>query len=198
MNSSAVNIVPNMHLPNLNLQSFTAFPMTPKLNADAEFAYGAGHLNPVNAINPGLVYDATEIDYIKFLCGQGFSTNNLSLVTGDQSNCSDVRKTAASDLNYPSFALSIKTRRLVSRVFHRTVTNVGLPVSTYKAIIQAAPGLKVTVRPATLSFSSLGQKISFTVRIKAKTAGKLISGSLTWDDGVHLVRSPIVTFVNPL
>ncbi|XP_022139189.1 cucumisin-like [Momordica charantia] len=176
----------------------TAFPMTPKLNADAEFAYGAGHLNPVNAINPGLVYDATEIDYIKFLCGQGFSTNNLSLVTGDQSNCSDVRKTAASDLNYPSFALSIKTRRLVSRVFHRTVTNVGLPVSTYKAIIQAAPGLKVTVRPATLSFSSLGQKISFTVRIKAKTAGKLISGSLTWDDGVHLVRSPIVTFVNPL
>lgn len=188
-----------MHLANLNLFSLTAFPMTPKVNTDAEFAYGAGHLNPVNAINPGLVYDAEEIDYIKFLCGQGYSTENLRLVTGDQSNCSVVTKTAASDLNYPSFALLSKSKRSFSRVYHRTVTNVGLPRSTYKAVIQAPPGLKVTVRPATLSFSSLGQKISFTVRVKATApGGKVISGSLTWDDGVHLVRSPIVAFVIPL
>lgn len=179
----------------------TAFPMTPKLNTDAEFAYGAGHVNPVNAINPGLVYDAEELDYIKFLCGQGYSTANLRLVTSDQSNCSGVTKTAASDLNYPSFALVINSpsRRLIRRVYHRTVTNVGLPVSTYKAVIQTPPGLKVTVRPATLSFRSLGQKVSFTVivRAKAEVGGKMLSGSLTWDDGVHLVRSPIVAFVIP-
>lgn len=171
--------------------------MTPKSNADAEFAYGAGHLNPVNAINPGLIYDAEEIDYIKFLCGQGYSTKNLRLVTGDESSCSDATKTAASDLNYPSFALSVKSQRLVTRVYHRTVTNVGLPVSTYKAVIQAPPGLEVTVRPATLSFSSLGQKISFTVKVKAKAGGTMLSGSLTWDDGVHLVRSSIVAFAIP-
>lgn len=175
--------------------------MTPKLNTDAEFAYGAGHVNPVNAINPGLVYDAEELDYIKFLCGQGYSTANLRLVTSDQSNCSGVTKTAASDLNYPSFALVINSpsRRLIRRVYHRTVTNVGLPVSTYKAVIQTPPGLKVTVRPATLSFRSLGQKVSFTVivRAKAEVGGKMLSGSLTWDDGVHLVRSPIVAFVIP-
>uniref|UniRef100_A0A0A0KSA0 Cucumisin-like n=1 Tax=Cucumis sativus TaxID=3659 RepID=A0A0A0KSA0_CUCSA len=150
----------------------SAFPMSPKLNTDAEFAYGAGHLNPSNAINPGLVYDAEELDYVKFLCGQGYSTEKLRLVSGDQNNCSDVTKTAASDLNYPSFGL---------------------------AVIKAPPGLKVTVRPATLSFRSLGQKISFTVTVRAKAdvGGKVISGSLTWDDGVHLVRSPIVSFVIP-
>ncbi|XP_008464909.2 cucumisin-like [Cucumis melo] len=179
----------------------SAFPMSPKLNTDAELAYGAGHLNPVNAINPGLVYDAEELDYIKFLCGQGYSTKDLRLVSGDHSNCSDVTKTAASDLNYPSFGLVINStsQRLISRVYHRTVTNVGLPVSTYKAVIKAPPGLKVTVRPATLSFRSLGQKISFTVTVRAKAdvAGKVVSGSLTWDDGVHLVRSPIVSFVIP-
>ncbi|KAJ7965238.1 Cucumisin [Quillaja saponaria] len=48
----------------------TAIPMSAKLNPHAELAYGAGHINPIKAINPGLIYDAGEIDYIKFLCGQ--------------------------------------------------------------------------------------------------------------------------------
>ncbi|CAH1416830.1 unnamed protein product [Lactuca virosa] len=30
---------------------------------DAEFAYGAGYLNPLAAMKPGLIYDAFEIDY---------------------------------------------------------------------------------------------------------------------------------------
>ncbi|KAJ6311826.1 hypothetical protein OIU77_013555 [Salix suchowensis] len=47
----------------------TASSMSGGLDNDAEFAYGAGHINPVRAINPGLVYDAGPNDYIKFLCG---------------------------------------------------------------------------------------------------------------------------------
>lgn len=46
----------------------TATPMSPILNPEAEFAYGAGLINPVKAVNPGLVYDISEADYIKFLC----------------------------------------------------------------------------------------------------------------------------------
>ena len=42
-------------------------------NIDAEFAYGIGHINPTRAINSNLVYDAREIDYVNFLCGQGYS-----------------------------------------------------------------------------------------------------------------------------
>ena len=48
-----------------------------KKNLEAEFAYGAGNIDPVKAIDPGLVYDADEIDYVKFLCGQGYSTRAL-------------------------------------------------------------------------------------------------------------------------
>ncbi|KAE8727518.1 Xylem serine peptidase 1 isoform 2 [Hibiscus syriacus] len=42
-------------------------------NKDAEFAYGAGQLNPARAINPGLVYDIDEMSYVQFLCHEGYS-----------------------------------------------------------------------------------------------------------------------------
>ena len=56
---------------------FVATPMSAKKNPEAEFAYGAGNIDPVKAIDPGLVYDADEIDYVEFLCGQGYSTRAL-------------------------------------------------------------------------------------------------------------------------
>ncbi|KAF6161087.1 hypothetical protein GIB67_007728 [Kingdonia uniflora] len=45
----------------------TAFLMNATKNPDGEFAYGAGQINPVKAINPGLIYDAYEDDYVKML-----------------------------------------------------------------------------------------------------------------------------------
>ena len=51
----------------------TTYPMGVDKNTDIEFAYGIGHINPTRAVNPGLVYDAREIDYVNFLCGQGYS-----------------------------------------------------------------------------------------------------------------------------
>ncbi|MCI53678.1 cucumisin-like, partial [Trifolium medium] len=45
--------------------------MSSALNPEAEFAYGAGLINPVKAANPGLVYDISEADYAEFLCGEG-------------------------------------------------------------------------------------------------------------------------------
>uniref|UniRef100_A0A7N2M7E5 Peptidase S8/S53 domain-containing protein n=1 Tax=Quercus lobata TaxID=97700 RepID=A0A7N2M7E5_QUELO len=60
----------------------TAYPMGVDKNTDAEFAYGTNHINPTRAINPGLVYDVGEIDYVNFLCGQGYSNHSLRLVAG--------------------------------------------------------------------------------------------------------------------
>ncbi|XP_059625339.1 cucumisin-like [Cornus florida] len=171
-----------------------AHPMNSVTNPDAEFAYGAGHLDPSKATKPGLVYDAGELDYVKFLCGQGYSTKSLQLVTGDNSSCSAANNGTVWDLNYPTFAIYSQTEHPLTRVFHRTVTNVGSTVSTYKAIVAAPAGLTILVNPSILTFKSLGQKQSFVVTITTKAHKNLLSGSLVWDDGVYKVRSPIVSF----
>ncbi|CAI9091581.1 OLC1v1026648C1 [Oldenlandia corymbosa var. corymbosa] len=170
----------------------TATVIPPKVNKDAEFAYGSGQINPVKAVDPGLVYDMKEADYVSFLCGQGYNTTFLRLVSGDNSSCTQGNNATVWDLNYPSFTLSAKSGQTITRVFHRTVTNVGNPESTYMAKVKAPSQMEVQVKPSTLSFDSKGQKKSFTVKVSATVPKTQISGSLVWDDGVHQVRSPIV------
>ena len=170
--------------------------MTDDINSDAEFAYGVGHINPARAVNPGLVYDAGETDYVEFLCGQGYDTKSLRLVTGDKSSCSNVHKKHASELNYPSFVVSTSSKKHVTKLFRRTVTNVGSPDSTYKATVKAPKGLKINVKPRTLSFESVGQRKSFVVKVRAQVdeMRSMISGSLVWSDGHRQVRSPVVAY----
>lgn len=166
--------------------------MSSSINNDAEFAYGSGHINPAKAIDPGLVYDAGEIDYVRFLCGQGYNATQLLLITGDNSTCSAETNGTVWDLNYPSFALSAKSGLTITRIFHRTVTNVGSATSTYKSITNAPSGLNIQIEPDVLSFQSLGQQLSFCVTVEATLGKTVLSGSLVWDDGVHQVRSPVV------
>ena len=102
-----------------------ARPLSPKINRDAELAYGAGQIDPIKAVNPGLIYDADETDYIQFLCGQGYNTKALQIITGDKSSCSETSNGTALELNYPSFALHITRTEPVNGIFKRTLTNVG-------------------------------------------------------------------------
>ncbi|KAL6327030.1 hypothetical protein AAG906_013508 [Vitis piasezkii] len=159
----------------------TASPMRGEINTDLEFAYGSGQLDPVKAANPGLVYDAGESDYIKFLYNTSCSADTNGTVWA---------------LNYPSFAVSTKYKVSITRNFTRTVTNVGTPASTYKANVTVPPGLSVQVEPSILSFKSLGQKKTFSVTVGVPALDTaIISGSLVWNDGVYQVRSPIVAYL---
>ncbi|KAF3433600.1 hypothetical protein FNV43_RR24702 [Rhamnella rubrinervis] len=176
----------------------TAKPMRSDLNPEAEFAYGSGLLNPLKAPFPGLIYDIDELDYVKFLCGEGYTTKLLQIVTGINSiSCSEVNiNGTVSDLNYPSFIISSPPSESFSHVFHRTVTNVGSPTSRYKANLAAPFGINITVEPSVLTFTSLNQKQSFMLKIQGKTDKFIVSASLLWDDGVNFqVRSPIVVHV---
>ncbi|XP_022922127.1 cucumisin-like [Cucurbita moschata] len=172
----------------------TAFPMRSDLNPDAEFAYGSGHINPLGAVNPGLIYNATEIDYVRFLCGQGYSTKLIQQVSGDNSSCSRSDSNVVFDLNYPSFALSTSISTPISQVYRRRVTNVGSANSTYNAIVSGPSRLKITVNPSVLSFKALGEELSFEVTIEGSISSGIVSASLVWDDGQHKVRSPVIVF----
>ncbi|KAH7546841.1 hypothetical protein FEM48_Zijuj01G0243700 [Ziziphus jujuba var. spinosa] len=100
------------------------------------------------------------------------------------------------NLNYPSFQLGVEDGQSIDAVFNRTVTNVGSPNSTYTLFAYFPSTVTVYVEPSTLSFSAIGEKQSFTVTVKGSpiTQQSIASGAITWKDGVHSVRSPIVIY----
>ncbi|KAI3468815.1 hypothetical protein Pfo_025478 [Paulownia fortunei] len=174
----------------------TAYIMDPRRHSDLEFAYGSGHINPAAALDPGLVFDASVTDYINFLCKQGYNTSTLRLVTGDNSTCANTIPGRAWDLNYPSFSLYVEDGQQIMGTFTRTVTNVGAANSTYTANMYMPPLISVTVEPSVLTFSAVGETQSFTVKVTgpAITQQPIMSGAITWSDGSHAVRTPLVVY----
>lgn len=142
------------------------------------FGYGAGFVQPNQALDPGLVYDAGLEDWLAFICGTGTA-------------CFDpIPPIDPSDLNYPSIAIGDFVGR---QTVHRTVTNVANHRSTYSVSVEAPPGISVEVQPSTFSIEA-GATRSFQVRF-ARTSASLdryVFGAMTWSDGQHKVRSPIV------
>ncbi|KAK4856595.1 hypothetical protein QYF36_019121 [Acer negundo] len=170
--------------------------MDPSKNGDGEFAYGSGHINPLEAINPGLVYETLKPDYIKMLCSRGLSDKALRRISGDNSaTCpKGSEKESPKDLNYPSMSAQVKQDAPFKITFNRTVTNVGLPNSIYKANVSQPQNVSIKVEPAVLSFKSLNEKKSFTITVSGSAGKPFLSSSLVWSDGKHSVRSPIVVY----
>ncbi|KAL7160218.1 hypothetical protein ABFS83_01G078600 [Erythranthe nasuta] len=174
----------------------TAYAMDPRRNADKEFAYGSGHINPTGAVDPGLVFDASAADYINLLCKQGYNITTLRLVTGDNSTCVNTTIGRALDFNYPILSLYVEDGEEITGTFTRTVTNVGPPDSTYTATWQMPSLISVTVEPTVLEFSAFGERKSFAVTVvgPAITQQPIVSGAVTWSDGRRSVRTPVVVY----
>ncbi|XP_058008057.1 subtilisin-like serine-protease S [Hevea brasiliensis] len=153
------------------------------------FDYGSGQVNPIAALNPGLVYDFSPNDVINFLCSTGASPAQLKNLTGQPTYCQ--KPTIQSyDFNYPSISVS-NMRGSVSVL--RTVTYYGKGPTTYTASVDYPAGVKVTVTPAALKFTRTGEKMSFRIDFTPlKTSnGNFVFGALIWSNGIHKVRSPI-------
>ncbi|XVE64915.1 hypothetical protein DITRI_Ditri07aG0140600 [Diplodiscus trichospermus] len=177
----------------------TATVMDSSKHEDLEFAYGSGQINPTDAINPGLVYDTNEADYINFLCKQGYNTTTVRLITGDNSSvCTSTVIGRAWDLNYPSFSLAVEDGTPINGVFTRTVTNVGSANSTYTAWAYSPADFYINVEPQVLSFSAVGEKKSYTVKVTGGSIAqqKITSGAIIWTDNYqqYEVRSPVVVY----
>lgn len=140
------------------------------------FATGAGEVAVAKTLAPGLVYDANETDYLKFIQGTGLDLGIPNL-----------GKTATRDMNLPSFALG----KLAGKItVTRTVT--ALTPGVYRAVA-SVPGVKVTVTPSILNFTAAGQSQTFKVSFENSTAplGAYAMGSLTWQGANKNVASPI-------
>ncbi|KAI9196095.1 hypothetical protein LWI28_020987 [Acer negundo] len=167
--------------------------MNPSKNGDTEFAFGSGHINPLEAINPGLVYETLKPDYIKMLCSLGLNDTVIRSISGDNSTCpKGLEKESPKDLNYPSMSTKLQQDTPFKITFNRTVTNVGFPNSVYTAKVSQPQNANIKVEPAVLSFKSLNEKKSFTVTVTGSSVKPFLSSSLVWSDGKHNVRSPIV------
>lgn len=164
-----------------------------------EYAYGSGQLNPVQAVNPGLVYDIGKEDYIKMFCHLGYDHDKIKAITGENIGCFGAPdRSLVRNLNYPALVVEVQPRASFSVRFNRTVTNVGLANSSYRAIVLPNPDINAIVAPQVLSFKSLNEKRSFVVTVTGrKLPTKLVlTSSLIWSDGTHNVRSPIVVNVS--
>ncbi|KAG2629167.1 subtilisin-like protease 3 [Panicum virgatum] len=163
-----------------------------KLNPAGHFTIGAGHVNPSEVINPGLVYDTDVEQYILYLCGLGYTDSEVEIITHQKGACSKGTKLAEAELNYPSIATRASAGKLV---VNRTVTNVGDAVSSYTVEIDMPKEVKATVSPTKLDFTKKKESKTFTVRLSwdaSKT--KNAEGSFKWVSSKHVVRSPIVIF----
>lgn len=163
------------------------------------WAFGAGHVDPVSALSPGLVYDASVDDYVAFLCTVGVAPRQIQAITaaaaGPNVTCSR-KLSSPGDLNYPSFSVVFGRRSSRSTVkYRRELTNVGNAGDTYTVKVTGPSDIHVSVKPARLEFRRAGDKLGYTVTFRSANARGPMDpaafGWLTWSSDGHEVRSPI-------
>lgn len=156
---------------------------------DAEanpFDFGAGHIEPNRAVDPGLVFETTDADYDAVACG-------IASPAVDETRCAELgaagRSFEGADMNQASIAVA---RLINERTVTRQVTNVSDSASTYVARIEAPPGTTVDASPNSLSLGP-GQTANYDVTIRYQSGPLDLwrFGSLTWESERHEVRSPI-------
>ena len=149
--------------------------------------FGAGHVVPGRAFDPGLVYDSSPTDWIRYGCG----INQFQLIT-EPEFCQTFGSIDPSDLNYASIAVGDLAG---TQTITRTVKNVTNKAAVYVPVVKAPAGFKVKVDKLVLALPK-GGTATFKVTISRTTAafGTWAFGSLTLKElgtGKHEVTSPI-------
>jgi len=146
-------------------------------NDYAPFAWGAGHVDPTKAADPGLVFDNNFDDWLSFLKGQGLFTGNVPTMD-------------ASDLNLASIAIGDLAG---SQTVKRSATSVGSQSETYTASVEGLAG--ITVTPSAASFTAApGSTTDWTVTFTRTTAPLNVyaTGFIVWTGNRgHVVRMAV-------
>ena len=139
------------------------------LMGSGPFDFGAGHIVPNDAVDPGLVYDVLPDEYDAF---------DEALNTLD-----------ATQLNLPSIGMA---NLASSQTVTRRVTNASDEAGVYAVEVVSPPGMSIDVVPGSLSLAP-GQSATFDVTA-TYLSGNLDLwryGSLSWVSDEHEVYSPI-------
>jgi hypothetical protein len=154
----------------------------PETNPVLIFRQGAGHVAPMAATDPGLVFDSNFGDWLGFLCGTQLPASfcdNAGVPVLDPSN-----------LNVASIAIGDMAG---TQTVTRRVTNVSHNPGTYAAAVTGMTGFSVTVSPASLALQP-GETKSFAVTFTRTTAAlnAYTGGQLRLSNGIQTVRVPMV------
>ncbi|PKA65109.1 Subtilisin-like protease SDD1 [Apostasia shenzhenica] len=164
------------------------------LGAAGYLAAGAGQVNPTRANDPGLVYDIQPGDYVRYLCGLGYTDMQVSAISRRAVKCAVVDSMAAEDLNYPAVSVAMGTK--MEKTVTRTVRNVCEEEAVYTAKIRAPEGVEASVYPEKLGFSEKNQSMSYNVYLSSGEVGgrrgSVGQGLITWVSNKHIVRSPLL------
>ncbi|OAY82290.1 Subtilisin-like protease SBT3.3 [Ananas comosus] len=161
------------------------------------FDIGAGHVNPVAAMDPGLVYDIETEDYVIFLCSLGYTESQIkrmvlpspSIDTSCSGNYSDL------DLNYPAITISNLRSSITVK---RTLRNVGQKNAFYFASVKNPQGVHAFVWPGVLIFTPHKEKMTYYVTVTPikQSEDRYDFGEIMWSDGYHHVRTPLAVRVS--
>ena len=150
------------------------------------FEFGAGHIVPNDALNPGLVYDVSIDEYDAFACG----TASPAVTTA---RCDELEAAGltfdATDMNQPAISVP---NLISSRTVQRRVTNVSDEAGIYSVSVVSPQDVTVDVTPASLSLGP-GESATFDVTLTFATGSLDLwrFGSLTWSGDDHDVTIPI-------
>ena len=172
-------------------------PLTNSLNHTSNpHEIGAGEINPLKALDPGLVFETATIDYLNFFCYYGISQKKIRFISKTNFSCpKHSSQDLISDINYPSISIGKLDRNQGAKIVRRTVTNVGSPNALYVSSVDAPPGLVVKIYPTKIAFSKDSRRASFRVLFQSKEATRGYNfGAITLSDDRHVVR--IVFAVN--
>ncbi|KAL3519416.1 hypothetical protein ACH5RR_017565 [Cinchona calisaya] len=153
----------------------------------APFGFGAGHVNPSQAIDPGLVFSTGYEDYISFLCTlPNIDPATIRTATGGPCISSFG---SPSDLNLPSVTITALSG---SRTVHRRVINVASKPETYVCAVLPPNGVMVDVHPPWFrvdpqGIQDLEIRLTVTRALDDFSFGEIVfTGSLN-----HIVRIPL-------
>ena len=157
----------------------------PRRNA-TPLDYGAGHVRPAGAFDPGLVYDSGPLDWLQYACGIGAAAARSRI-----RRCAtrSARSTRATSTTRRSRSVTCAGKQTITR----TVTNVDQPGrrSTSRTCRRRPASTVKVADGADRAAAALGRS-RWRSAARPRRAAHTRFGSLTWADlRGHAVRSPI-------